>query len=304
MATASSPLIGVAGRYFLEVARTGSLTLAAEQLHVAASALSRQIAKLEEAVDCPLFERRARGMVLTAAGERLAAHLRSTSVETQRLLDGLRTDALDAARRVTVACTEGFAGGFMGEVMHRFRQWHPDCRIRCHMTTPEGVSGMVSRGEADVGLKFAVTPERGLHIEHQQPAPVTLIVAPGHPLSRRRRVSLRETARFPVGLPTPGTTLRQTLDLVFGMQGLRVDAACTGDLATLVDLVVRGELVMFSSMLSVSHLLSSERVLALPVPELQFYPRQLQVLTYEQSPPEGLQRAFVDRLIAAVMDHG
>lgn len=299
-----SALLGVAGRYFLEVARTGSLTQAAGQLHVAVSALSRQIAKLEEAVDCPLFERRARGMVLTAAGERLAAHLRSASMETQRLLDGLRADARDSQRQVTVACTEGFAGGFMGEVMHRFRQWHPESRIRCHVTTPEGVSGLVSRGEADVGLKFSVSPERSLHIEHQQPAPVMLIVAPGHPLSRRRRIGLRDAARFPVGLPAPGTTLRQTLDLVFGMEDLRIDMAYTGDLATLVALVERGDLVMFSSMLSVSHLLSGDRVVALTVPELQFYPRQLQVLTYEQSPPAGLQRAFVDRLIAAVMDHG
>ena len=300
---ASFPLIGVAARYFLEVARTGSLTLAAGQLHVAVSALSRQIAKLEEAVGCALCERRARGMVLTPEGERLAAHMRSTAVETQRLLDGLRSDARESERTVTVACTEGFTGGFMGEVIHRFRQWHPECRVRCQATSPEGVSGMVSRGEADVGLKFSTAPERGLHIEHQQAAPIMLIVAPGHPLARRRRVALRDVGRFPVGMPSPGTTLRQTLDLVFGMQGLRLDVACVGDLGTLVASLELGDLVMFASMLSVSHLLSSERLVAVPVPEMQFYPRNLQVLTYEQSPPAGAQRAFVDQLVAAVIDH-
>jgi len=50
-------------RYFLEVARTGSVSQAAGQLHVAASAVSRQIAKLEDQLGCALFERRARGMV-------------------------------------------------------------------------------------------------------------------------------------------------------------------------------------------------------------------------------------------------
>ncbi len=297
-------LTGSAARYFLEVARTGSLTQAAEQLHVAASALSRQVAKLEDAVGCPLFERRARGMVLTPEGERLAAHLRSTAVDTQRLLEGLRTQARESARTVTVACTEGFTGGFMGNVLHRFRQRHPECSVRCLVRSPEEVSGMVSRGEADVGLKYAMAPERGLHIEHQQPAPVMLIVAPGHPLAGRRRVALADAARFALGMPVASTTLRQTLDLVYGMHGLRQNIACTGDLGTLLALVERGELVVFSSALSVSHLLSRQRVVAVAVPELRFYPRNLQVIAYEQSPPAGLQRAFVDHLVAAVSDPG
>lgn len=54
-------------RYFLEVARSGSLSKASERLFVAVSALSRQIAKIEEQMGTPLFERRPRGMVLTEA---------------------------------------------------------------------------------------------------------------------------------------------------------------------------------------------------------------------------------------------
>ena len=60
-------------RYFLAVAQSGSLTEASARLHVAASALSRQIAGLEAQLGSPLFERHPRGMVLTAAGEILAA---------------------------------------------------------------------------------------------------------------------------------------------------------------------------------------------------------------------------------------
>ena len=60
-------------RYFLEVARTGSVNQAAMRLHVVASAVSRQLAKLEDSVGVPLFERQPRGMALTAAGSRLLA---------------------------------------------------------------------------------------------------------------------------------------------------------------------------------------------------------------------------------------
>ena len=69
-------------RYFLAVAQSGSLTEASARLHVAASALSRQIAGLEAQLGTPLFERHPRGMVLTAAGEILAVHARRTGTST------------------------------------------------------------------------------------------------------------------------------------------------------------------------------------------------------------------------------
>ena len=63
-------------RYFSEVAHSGSLTEASSRLHIAASALSRQIAALESQIGSPLFERHPRGMVLSAAGEILLQHVR------------------------------------------------------------------------------------------------------------------------------------------------------------------------------------------------------------------------------------
>ncbi|MFX7732108.1 LysR family transcriptional regulator, partial [Acinetobacter baumannii] len=66
--------------------RTGSLTAAAERLHVAVSAVSRQIAKMEEETGVPLFERRARGMVLTPAGEVLMAFARRNLLEVEQVM--------------------------------------------------------------------------------------------------------------------------------------------------------------------------------------------------------------------------
>ena len=70
-------LLSLPLRYFLEVARTGSVNQAAQRLHVAASAVSRQLGKLEDSLGVVLFERQARGMTLTEAGtrKRLAAYV-------------------------------------------------------------------------------------------------------------------------------------------------------------------------------------------------------------------------------------
>lgn len=66
--SATNQLQDTALRYFLEVAQCGSVSLASQRLHVAMSAISRQIANLELQLETPLFERHARGMVPTAAG--------------------------------------------------------------------------------------------------------------------------------------------------------------------------------------------------------------------------------------------
>src|SRR2546429_7991188 len=65
-------LVGL--RVVLEVARTGSFSAAAERLEYTQSAVSRQVAVTENAAGAPLFERRARGVRLTAAGEVLVRH--------------------------------------------------------------------------------------------------------------------------------------------------------------------------------------------------------------------------------------
>src|ERR1700733_8506757 len=70
--------------YLDEVARAGSMRKAAERLNVAASAINRQILALEHDLGTPLFQRRPRKMVLTAAGEVLIRHIRQTLRDLER----------------------------------------------------------------------------------------------------------------------------------------------------------------------------------------------------------------------------
>ncbi len=100
-------------RYFHEVAQCGSLTEASARLHVAASAISRQIAALEGLLGTPLFERHPRGMVLNAAGEILADHVRRAGLDAERALGEI--EALQGLRsgRVRIASSDAFANEFL-----------------------------------------------------------------------------------------------------------------------------------------------------------------------------------------------
>ena len=94
-------------RYFLAVAASGSIRQAAEELHVSASAISRQIQLLEHGFAAALFERRPSGMVLTEEGKILAAHMQRTMREMT--LARAEMDALHGLLTGTVhfAASEG-----------------------------------------------------------------------------------------------------------------------------------------------------------------------------------------------------
>jgi DNA-binding transcriptional LysR family regulator len=292
-------LLGPAARYFLEVARTGSISQAAEQLHVAASAVSRQVSKLEESLGTPLFERKSRGMLLNASGERLAAHVRAAMLDGLRAADDVRALAIQSSSKIRIACTEGFARSFMPQVMSSFRRTHPECTIEALVGLPDEVSRLLMRGEVNVGLKFAVSKEeeRGLLIAHRQPAPLMVLCAPTHALAKRKTVSLTDITQHPLALPHAGTTVRQMLDLVCALAGVHYQMVYSGSSALLLTLTLSGEVLMFSSRISAAQEISSGTLVALSLNEPQFQQRELRVLTLDEPGLPSIHAAFMQHLI-------
>jgi DNA-binding transcriptional LysR family regulator len=296
----SLSLLGTASRYFLAVARTGSVSQAAAQLHVAVSAVSRQIGKLEDGLGCALFERQARGMRLTPAGERLSSHLRAAAQDTERVLDEVQALGGQHMRRVRVTCSEGLASGFMAGVMAGFRASHPDCSLHLLVGPPGDVSRHLLRGDADVGVKFAVASEKGLNVLHWQPAPIMALMAPDHALAGRAGIDTAELASQALALPDSGTTVRQMLDLACAAQGLRYRVACSGNYATLLALTQRGGLITLSARVSAAHAIGRGELVAVPLTDGLFSQRSVQVLAAQGVALSPVAQALGEALVAAI----
>ncbi|UZN48115.1 LysR family transcriptional regulator [Cupriavidus cauae] len=117
-------------RYLDEVVRRGSIRKAAEALHVAPTAINRQILDLEAELGAPLFERIQRRLRLTPLGEMVLAHVRQTLREHDALRE--RIAAYNAGQQgiVTVATTAGLAGSLLPALVHDFRRRHPGIAVR------------------------------------------------------------------------------------------------------------------------------------------------------------------------------
>jgi DNA-binding transcriptional LysR family regulator len=267
-------------RYFFEVARCGSLTEASERLHVAASAISRQIAGLEQALGTPLFERHPRGMVLNAAGEILATHARRASLDAERAITEILALRGLRSGRVRIAASEGFANEFLPPLIVAFRSHNAGIVFELNVEPPAQVSACVRNGDADIGLKFSRAPDKEIKVEYRQPAPVMALMRHDHPLAGAKSVTLAQMSAYPVALPAPDTTVRQMIDVECSRQQLLIECVLTSNNMTILhNFVVHGGGLSISGEVSVRHLVAAGMLVAIPIRDRGMGVRDIEVLT-------------------------
>ncbi|MDM0037133.1 LysR family transcriptional regulator [Variovorax sp. J22P271] len=293
-------LLSIPMRHFLEVARSGSVNQAAARLFVAASAVSRQIAKLEDGLGTALFERSARGMTLTAAGLQLSAHLRNAVLDAEQVIEQVRDLGGQQAGRVRIACTEGFAAHFMPAVVGGFRDANPGSRIELHVGAPDEVSLLLARGETDIVLKYVVAPEPGLRVEHAAPAPVHAVLRPDHPLARQRVLQVAEVVRYPLIVGSKGVTTRQLFDQACSVLGVQYRPVFVSNFSSAQLPLLRTPDVLLSGYLTVMHLIDEGRVVARPFADAPLQQRRLQLLSLEGRTLTQPVQAFVQHLVQAI----
>ena len=296
----NSPFLSTMARHFLAVAEARSITDASLALHVAPSAVSRQVALMEAAMGCALFQRQARGMALTEAGETPAGLADGGATRIGRGAAPGAGPGPAAAQRLHLACTEGFTTAFMPQLMGRFRAQWPGARLFLRVGDAQQVDQWLQRGEVEVGLRFATRPVEGLRVVASVPSPIVAVCEPRHPLAGRPTLSVSDLVAQPLALPEGSSTVRQVLDSACALAGTHYEVACSGNLPTLIALVEQGGLVMLGSRMSVMHALERGSLVALPVADASFMQRRVQLLVREGRLPGEVAGRFLEQAAAAL----
>jgi DNA-binding transcriptional LysR family regulator len=292
--------------YFLEVARTGSVTEAAHALNVAPSAISRQVAKLESGIGVPLFARHPRGMTLTDAGSRLLAHARRTETESTTLVEELRTGRGAEARSVAVACSEGFARRLVPRAIADFRREHPDVAFRVDVVARQEATRRAVEGLADVAVTYTMGPQHDVRVECAVVVPVAAIVPLGHELAGRDRIGLADLCAYPLALASPGTSQRELFDIGAQLEGITVRPALVCDsLAPQYEFVrAGGGLALVGDLGDTEQSAATEGVTYVPVDHPVFRQREAQVQTATGRRPSWSATQFTELLMASLRrDH-
>ena len=124
-------------RVFHAAAEAGSFTHAAEVLRLSQSAISRQVSALEHDVGVPLFNRHARGLVLTEQGELLYRTAHDVLMQLENVKNQLAetTDTPSGILRVTT--TVGLGTGWLTERSKEFLDLYPDINLQLVLANEE-----------------------------------------------------------------------------------------------------------------------------------------------------------------------
>lgn len=155
-------------RVFLAVARSGSLRATAQQLFLSQPTLSRSLARLEEALDVPLFVRGPRGVILTTAGESLIPRARTVldaAAELQRSLSDERQFKLSIGATATSART------ILAPYLAKWIPLNPNVQLKAIEDSDTMLLERIENGECDVAV---VSSDRPLKIESLLLGPVQI----------------------------------------------------------------------------------------------------------------------------------
>jgi DNA-binding transcriptional LysR family regulator len=206
---------------FHTVARLGSVTLAASELHISQSAVSIQLGELEASFGASLVTRTGRGVRLTEAGLLLQGY-------ADRMLS-LWTDAGDEMA--------SFLGEFSGtlrlgavstaeywlpRLLVTFVNENPRLKVKLQVGKRDEVIRGLTAGEFDIAVMGQPPPELAVTASVFAKNPVGFLAAPHHPLMSKRNLSLAVMAEERLLVREQGSGTRTTLERLFKEAGLRL----------------------------------------------------------------------------------
>lgn len=289
-------------RTFLQVAELGSLTKAAERLHIAQPALGRQIKLLEEELGTPLFTRHGRGMVPTAAGQILAE--RASTI--LRLVEETRVELSASPATVTGTVSLGVpptAGEVIaGPLVERFAKQYPQVTIRIVPAFSGYLLDFLQRGEVDLAVMYKTHGVQPLKPEPLIVEPLFLIGPAGSALSLDAAVGFTALADLPLVLPGPRHGLRALIEDKARLAGIALKVSVEADsLQTLKDLVLRGLGYTVLPLASVHKEAEAGVLCAAPVTDPKLT-RELVLARSVVKPSSNAVRLFADTLKEQMAD--
>ncbi len=228
-------------RYFEAVARHRHFTRAADELHIAQSALSHQIRGLERELGVELLQRTTRSVQLTEAGELVVTRARAVLSEMAALRGEI--DELRGLLRGHVTVGAHLFGGELDipAILSRFTTMHPEIEITLREGTARRMAEMLHDGSLDVTFALEVEPPPELERLELSSEELAAAMSPSHALAGDGPLSIGELHGRPLIAFHRGSSTRDVVDAALSDAHVSPRIALeSNDFALVRSLVARG----------------------------------------------------------------
>lgn len=231
-------------RYFLKVAELGSFTRASEELGVSQPALSRSIAKIEEMLGQPVFERQTRCVVLTDAGK----VLQQRAFQIVQLLDEIPREICDDGKtgNIRIGAIPTIAPYCLPPILKKARETFADATWNIREDVTDRLLQACNSGELD--LVIAALPVELGYLDSKTVHEEELLVAlpAHHPLASKPELKPQDLSGEPLIMLGEGHCLSDQIDAYCrrrSIQSVHLDR--TAQMATVLELVAAGQGLSF-----------------------------------------------------------
>jgi DNA-binding transcriptional LysR family regulator len=286
-------------RYFVETARLGSFTRAAEQLHIAQPAISIAIRRLEEELELTLFNRRDKRITLTAEGESFREHalrlLADVTAAQQEMADlrGL------AKGEVRIGIPPMLSTYFFPGIIADFAGRYPCLNLSVYGDGAGRIQQMLDQGDLDMGVIAQRSVLESLETRHFLREEMVACVPLGHPLAAKGSLTMAEFAQHPLVFYKAGYYQRELLMEEMRGSGAEPRIVFETNLFSLVKSLVRTGLGISTFLRMV--VVGDDDLVAIPFdPPLHL---DLVIAWKKGAYLSRANRAFVDFLLARTADY-
>ncbi|NWF71118.1 MAG: LysR family transcriptional regulator [Chloroflexi bacterium] len=283
---------------FLAAAQAGSFSAAAESLYITQSAVSQHIHDLESALGTRLFERQARGVRLTAAGETLADYARRVVQLLAEAENALTNVEQLSSGQLRLGATPGAGVYLLPDWIQAFYGRYPRLRVALSTDVTAAIAAGLRRRALDLGvIEGELAADAGLASVVLQEVAQWVVLRADHPLAAADTLPLAALHGQAFIMRPPGSHTRLWLDALLKAHDVRVVVTAEFDAPEAIKQAVIGGLGL--SILP-EYVFRRERAAgllrALPVTDVPLT-RALRLLWARQQPFNPITRAFL-RLLA------
>ncbi|OXY91783.1 LysR family transcriptional regulator [Streptomyces diastatochromogenes] len=207
------------------VAEVGSVTRAAELLHLVQPAVTRQIRTLEQELGVPLFERTRQGMRPTEAGAIMVDRARRALNELERARAEVRPAPGVVTGIVTVGLLESTAELLAEPLVRAVARDHPGIELRLMTAYSGHLQQWLDDGDLDLSLLYNLDSTPSLNARPLVREHLWVVAPAAAGLRADRPVPFAEAAAHPLVMPASGHALRALIDAAAGRAGAELDVA-------------------------------------------------------------------------------
>lgn len=207
-------------RYFLDIAETEHLTQSAENLFVTQSTLSHGLRQLEQELGVLLFDRLGRGLKLSQAGAEFRGYAKRTLGEIEAGRMALADLGQLHSGKLTIGAFPTFLNTVVPATLAAFNREHPGVTIEVRDLRAGPIEDLLVRGDLDMGIAFHPARHADIEVEPLFDEQMVLVVSPGHVLSKRRNLAIKQLADVPLALLPRSFATRLLIESSFRQAGI------------------------------------------------------------------------------------